>query len=263
MPIPQALLHQIGFELAHLTERALPAQRQLYTFCVPGREAVSAWRALRAAFPETGLWPLITGEGPFEPDDAFPEDGGRALLEAARRLDLQAWLRRRLEEDARDDDPDGAQGPITLDPVNARLFAEDVPAPQGGPRPLEEGLTSVRDPLSWSPLREVWMLLLPVQRCWEVHAVLGYGGWNDYPEPEVHVALMQRWNARYGAEPVALTRDVVELWAPRPLQDPAEALVLASEQYAYCGDVVWQGTESVPNLAGALLDNEVWYFWWD
>jgi len=38
---------------------------------------------------------------------------------------------------------------------------------------------------------------------------------------------------------------------------------LAREQYAYCNDLVDQGTESVAALAAGLLDGTVWYFWWD
>jgi hypothetical protein len=38
---------------------------------------------------------------------------------------------------------------------------------------------------------------------------------------------------------------------------------LAQEQYAYCEDIVEQGTGSLANLAATLLDAPTWHFWWD
>ena len=43
----------------------------------------------------------------------------------------------------------------------------------------------------------------------------------------------------------------------------AEALDLAREQYAYCPDLVDQGTETLSALAASLLKDEWWHFWWD
>jgi hypothetical protein len=45
--------------------------------------------------------------------------------------------------------------------------------------------------------------------------------------------------------------------------DAAEARRLASEQYAYCGDIVDQGIGTVDALGASLVGSIVWYFWWD
>jgi hypothetical protein len=37
----------------------------------------------------------------------------------------------------------------------------------------------------------------------------------------------------------------------------------ALEQYAYCPDLVDQGTKSLAALAATLQDAGVWYAWWD
>jgi hypothetical protein len=97
----------------------------------------------------------------------------------------------------------------------------------------------------------------------ELFARLGYGRWNECPEPSVHVALHRHWRERFGAEPMALSADVVECDVTRPPADRKAALALAVEQQAYCSDIVEQGTGSVAELAATLLEAPVWYFWWD
>ncbi len=75
----------------------------------------------------------------------------------------------------------------------------------------------------------------------ELFARLGYGGWNACPVPEVHVALHRHWRERFGAEPIAVSDAVVECAVARPPADRKAALALATEQQAYCPDIVEQG----------------------
>ena len=79
----------------------------------------------------------------------------------------------------------------------------------------------------------------------------------------VHAATMYDWERRYGAEVVSMTGSFVEMTVSRPPLDRERAMALAREQYLYCGDIVWQGTESLEALAASLIDAPVWYFWWD
>jgi hypothetical protein len=97
----------------------------------------------------------------------------------------------------------------------------------------------------------------------EVPLILKYGGWNECPPPVVHAATLRDWGQRFGAELVALTGDVVELAVARPPTDRAPGLELAREQYLYCGDIVWQGTDGLETLAAGLKGGTVWFFWWD
>ncbi|PTT87677.1 hypothetical protein DBR42_11230, partial [Pelomonas sp. HMWF004] len=97
----------------------------------------------------------------------------------------------------------------------------------------------------------------------ELFARLGYGGWNDCPAPEVHVALHRHWRERFGAEAMAVSDAVVEFTVARPPADRKAALALAAEQQAYCADIVEQGVGSTAALAATLLEAPVWYFWWD
>ncbi|MDQ3930735.1 MAG: DUF4253 domain-containing protein, partial [Chloroflexota bacterium] len=113
------------------------------------------------------------------------------------------------------------------------------------------------------PLPTVHIALVPTVANWEVPAYLKFGGWNDCPPPEQHVAVLKRWHELYGAQVVGLTHEVLELGVTRPPKDRTAALIVALEQYAYCYDIVDQGTESIAALAATLLDASVWYFWWD
>ena len=51
--------------------------------------------------------------------------------------------------------------------------------------------------------------------------------------------------------------------AARPVGTQEQAIELALEQYAYCPDIVLQGTETVERLAAEILVAQYWFFWWD
>ena len=56
---------------------------------------------------------------------------------------------------------------------------------------------------------------------------------------------------------------VVQCYVEKPPMNAQGALDLAKEQYAYCYDIVEQGTETIPALASELLKSKIWFFWWD
>lgn len=112
--------------------------------------------------------------------------------------------------------------------------------------------------------REVLVALMPAQASWEIPAVIGYGGWNDYPTPEDHVAILRYWNHRYGAELVAMTGKTVELTVRRPPRTRPEALALAWEYFVYNdGYYDYYGAEDITQLAAGLLGADTWIAWWD
>lgn len=103
---------------------------------------------------------------------------------------------------------------------------------------------------------------LPVKHPWEVFACLPFGGWNDCPANEDHMAVAKYWYETYGAVPAALTHDVLEYVLPAPVPQD-QALHAALEQFAYCADIVDQGVETIGRLADGLARSGVWFFWWD
>lgn len=99
---------------------------------------------------------------------------------------------------------------------------------------------------------------IPVRHAWEVFAYLPFGGWNECPRNEEHMAVAKYWFEEYGAVPAAMTHDVLEYDLPAPVP-PEKVKELAVEQAAYCSD----GVEPVGRLADILARSTVWFFWWD
>ena len=103
---------------------------------------------------------------------------------------------------------------------------------------------------------------IPVKNPWEVFAYLPFGGWNECPDTPELMAVTKYWFELYGAVPAVMTHDVLEFALPAPVDQDA-APQLASEQYAFCPDIVDQGMGSVGMLTRMLSNSSVWYFWWD
>ena len=117
--------------------------------------------------------------------------------------------------------------------------------------------------LSNKPKNKVYIARIPTIRSYEIPAYLKYGGWNECPAPEEHVAMLRHWTEKFGAEIYAITEDVIECAVKAPPKNNEESMKLAKDQFAYCSDIVFQGTESLELLAASLKDSHAWYFWWD
>lgn len=92
---------------------------------------------------------------------------------------------------------------------------------------------------------------------------LRFGGFNDCPPPPVHVAFHRDWERRFGAVPIAISGDVIEMWLDRPINSQDDAWTLAQEFYAYSPDIVDQGTQTLNRLAAEIWRSRHWFFWWD
>jgi hypothetical protein len=142
------------------------------------------------------------------------------------------------------------------------------PVPPRGPADTHTNHADAIDSAVWDPargaaLQTIYIALFPTADPTEVPAYLDCGGWNAFPETEVHMGLMRRWRDRFGARLIGHSHDTLTFHVVRPPHTLAEALVLAEEHYAYCPDVVDQGFETLDALAGALLNAATWQFWWD
>jgi hypothetical protein len=128
---------------------------------------------------------------------------------------------------------------------------------------VSQNLTGHTDLVKGIPLKRVAICKVPTPRSWEVPAYLSFGGWNECPGPEVHVALLRYWHETYGADVITLLSDVIECTVSRPPAEREQALTLAWEQFVYCSDIVLQGTETLFSLAAILRGGKTWFFWWD
>jgi hypothetical protein len=233
------------FAIASPVERFRVGEQPVYTFTIPGRDAIRKWHELRTVTPPFGYWPVVHGEeGEFQRqlmdrDEALSVDD---LVTQAISLDVDEFFERRLEES---NEPN-AHGDW---PTVSESEVLDFTLPQ---QSLGEGFRP-----------ELTMSLIPVAETWKVASVLNGGGWNEYPCAQEHIAVQRRWNIHYGAELVGMSGDVLEFKPARRPSSQEEALTLAREQFAYCSDLVYQGVGSIEALAASLLAGSIWYFWWD
>lgn len=203
-------------------------------------QALSTFDQLRKAHAQTGKYPFLIGDehdlqtlrNLIDP----PADGGAELIRNAEALEMSAWFKARRFS-------------------KPRVLAKNIP-PQGG-------FSVLTDLASGEPKPCIHLGLITVAKPQHLFAVLGYGGWNGCPEPDVHVALHSYWQAQYGAIPVTVMGDVVECFIPNPPTEAAAVLTLAAQQAVYCDDLVHQGYGSKGKLAASLVGAKVWYFWWD
>ncbi|HXU00819.1 MAG TPA: DUF4253 domain-containing protein [Polyangia bacterium] len=228
---------------------------------VGGSDAAVQWRILRALTAGTGHYPILVGndEDLSRHNEAIESDPASTasiieIVEAS--LDPIAWARERLSEQAEDTgDEDAYQHCLELLEEEPAAWPDDVEPTDAFTIPTN---ISTREPLA-----RVNLLLLPTAVSWHAPAYLRFGAWNACPGAEDHAGLMRAWERQYGAEVVGISGDVVEMAVARPPTTRAEATRLAVVQYAYCNDIVDQGTQSVEALAAVLLDAPIWYFWWD
>jgi hypothetical protein len=78
-----------------------------------------------------------------------------------------------------------------------------------------------------------------------------------------HAKVMARyreWQAKYGLRLTGAGMDWIEAEFDRP---PADWDAFAREVYAFCPDVVDQGTGDVPSLAREMKAANTLYLWWD
>jgi Domain of unknown function (DUF4253) len=212
---------------------------------VAGAKAEDALNELAGLRPD--CTPIIFGK----PETAAgmlglrQEESYESLLASLDTLDLDRWLSAR----------------------SAELKQVGIKPPRGAwptERHQESGLYCVRrvqSPRDFEP--ELVIGLVPTREPALVPLRLGYGDWNDCPAPVIHAALARRWSTLCGAIPVAFAGDVVEYRIAHPITGREQAITIAFEQFAYCPDIVLQGTETIERLAAGLLEARYWFFWWD
>jgi len=155
-----------------------------------------------------------------------------------------------------------------LSPDETRAFlARESPGPKVGEwpseQPISSGLSVAMDLRSGKALPKVQIAFIPTDDWTTIPAHLRYGDWNDCPPPEIHVAALRAWRDAYGLELIGMSFDTMDLRAAKRPATREDALALAREQYAYCTDIIDQGTQTYSVLAASLMSDDWWFFWWD
>ncbi|HEX3652286.1 MAG TPA: DUF4253 domain-containing protein [Rhizomicrobium sp.] len=246
---------------------------------IDGSHAYAKWEGLKRASQgtpviiggdENSFGNLLMPFGPNGPRIPSPPGVETILTEASRIHFPDDLIAKRKADDQQANENFRARlakrPELFRDETLSRIMEQPHEPPVGEwPKEKQEspGLTVLTDLLKGTPLPKVRIALIPTTDWTTIPAYLHWGGWNDCPPPEYHVAAFRTWRDRYGAELVGLSSDTLNLRVQRRPSTREEALSLAREQYVYCSDIVEQGTRDYSTLAATLMDSDWWFFWWD
>ena len=210
---------------------------------VDGDKAVEKYYELKV---QAGIIPVILGdreemESSME-SMAYINASFAELLQKAEAIDAAQWFIKRQAQDPE--------------------YYDTTPGDWEDLEPAST-ITAHTDILSGEPKPEIYVALVPVVKSWMIPAFLKTGSWNDCPNPEEHAAIFKYWDEKYGVDVVGITSDVIELEVRNPPTSKKQALQLAEQQFIYCPDIVYQGTQTIAALASTLLNGKIWFFWWD
>jgi len=230
-----------------------PSGVEITGFQASGDEALHWWRHLRHAYPQSGLWPLLMEtDTPEYLADSYTHATVAESLAEAHTLDGAVLM---AEE--------GARELAGCSPAHAAVLRAELAGDGEWPAPPEQPGFGL--PYGWDGRpEEVTVALVPVTAPWLVPVILHYGGWNKYPTPAEHAAIIRYWHDRYGAEPVAWTGTTVEYAVARPPTTRSAAVALAWEYRLHNdGEHDLYRAETLTDLAAGLLGAPVWRMWWD
>jgi hypothetical protein len=225
------------------------------------------WASLADAAGSTGLQPILLAgligdtERPWDRGEfAAPEDP--AVVGS---FDVEAVLRDGWPA-GEGDEEDGA-------------FAEEDPEWAADYRvqftPYEDGFPGLAPPSIAAPdprqLRLALGQLMPPARIGLVPAArpadvlvrLGWQGAVNRGWSAALSAVLRSWEDRFGARLLEVGFAEIRLLVSRPPQTLEAALPVAAEHRAFCDECGRMGLTQVSEIAGLLVGNPFWDFWWD
>lgn len=252
----------------------VPSDLRFDVFRAPGRHALSAWETLTQRYAGRASVAVLGPKDSLEylSDPGLVEflDPPESIVAKADAVDFPSGFRQQKREqlaeahDAFRDDP--RYQALVGDSSEVGL-AESIPAgdwPDGAlGLPAQHGPTVAMSWETGAPHDDVYLGVFPTADWTEIPAHAPFGGWNECPLPEWHIAAFRYWRDKWGARLIGLGPDTLDLRVEVRPETRETALELAREQYDYCADIVDQGVGEIAMLARMLMETEWWYFWWD
>jgi predicted DNA-binding WGR domain protein len=206
------------------------------------------WARLAAAFPETGVWPLVI-------DSTYGFTGfGDYLMDMprGRHTEVATILRRNWGSSIEDFDDEES-------PANLVPFGRQFPGLAN--RTPGDRSTSI-DPIVAA--LEGHLGSVAANRPADVLDAVGWQGASNYDfDPLDMSTVLRSWEVRFDVYLVGLGTDTITLAVGRPPRDLASATAIAAEHYAFCLDNIDQGPGSIRAYAPLLVNESVWPFWRD
>ncbi|RZU53150.1 uncharacterized protein DUF4253 [Krasilnikovia cinnamomea] len=224
------------------------------------------WAFARARHERTGLWPLLLhGLSEREPDrpwltgELHPGRSGGTPSDHDPEALLARWWA--AGEPEPEEDEEGL-----LDIVAPFLNGWPGRADAGVPRadPDELGGAEFRSLLAADWIHGSRPGLVPAGRGADVPTVLGWAGPTNHDSDISRVsAVLRDWEDRFGTRLIGLGFDTMYLSVAAPPVERDHALRVAAEHFALAPDNITQGTGSLAEYAGDLMESTRWSFWWD
>jgi hypothetical protein len=219
----------------------------IWASTAPVRRVAETWARLAAAFPETGIWPVVI-------DAIYGFDGfGDYLIDLprGRHTEVGAILRKGWNSSVNFDEeyPDESVAPFSK-----QFPGLAAPTPGARPTSLDRLVAQLDGHLG----------LVAVNRPADILDTIGWMGAANYDgDPLDMSTVLRSWEARFDAYMVGLGTDTITLAVGRPARDLASATAIAVEHMAFCPDNIEQGAGSLRDYAPTLVNAEHWGFWWD
>jgi hypothetical protein len=251
-----------------------PLGNDSFVYTIPGGQtAIKIWHQLASRSATLGGWPILCGPTANldRIDEGFSDQAEtieQALLKVPSLPPLQALKSQRSQQHEQTMEFLRLNNPGLYETLGRAQDQTrdretiDINTWQASPMAPARQLHTPFD-YKGKPIPECILAIIRSTEPANIPIHLHFGGFNDCPSSEIHVAFLRDWNKRYGAVPAAITTDVIELMLPQPIMDKAEAVRVAEEQYEYCSDIVDQGTQTVEKLAQEIWGSSSWFFWWD
>jgi hypothetical protein len=102
--------------------------------------------------------------------------------------------------------------------------------------------------------------LLKTSDPYDALRTMGTNGWNYDISPEMVIARLKAWDARFGLVLHGVGFDWLEA---RFQRQPDNMLEFAKEVHTFCPDVVDQGSGTVEALARDMARTDTLFLWWD
>jgi hypothetical protein len=209
-------------------------------------DPLTLWSRLAVRFPETGLWPLLLeGEDQAAPDLLHDPGWQRAAGRDPEPL-LAEWWRGSVSDDA----------PDVVAPYGRRFPGL---APASRARRRDKAAATAVEALEGI----AGLALVAVERPADALGAVGFTGAVNYDFAGGELsAVLRSWEDRFDAILVAIGLDTAVVAVRRPPEGDA-ALRVAAEQFAFCPDLVWQGSDTLRALGRGVDGATAWSFWWD
>jgi len=215
---------------------------------IPPDRTMSLAQLLRAGYPTTGLWPLIVDGETGDLNDLADWSGdvaaGSGAVAASHGVRLDAWRPAWMT----DSELEHVSFERTDDEIEAALKTsvdDHAGIVMGG-----KWETSTR------------IVLIRCDASWEAAARLGFGGWNNCPEPSAQAAFHRYFHETAQFSVCGIGSASLLGYIGAPPSTPRSTIALARGLLRYCDDLKL-ATDEV-GLAKAIAAGPAWWsFWWD